>query len=119
MQFSSDQCQELLSVKLPQSNYFSRTTCIPALAVTPTSIEKFLCFSNLDFKGFHEVNRITARAGTEDPKATLKLIFTSRRFHYATNVALFFVNYTPIHCVKFSASSGDLLESDGSQGANG
>ena len=29
------------------------------------------------------------------------------------------VMYTPIHCVKFSASIDDLLEYNGSQGANG
>ena len=29
------------------------------------------------------------------------------------------LNYTPIHYVKFSASNGDRLEYNGSQGANG
>ena len=28
-------------------------------------------------------------------------------------------DYRPNHCVKFSESSGDLLEYNGSQGANG
>ena len=41
-----------------------------------------------------------------------------RKFELCKSKEVEFCTYTPIHCVKFSVSSGDLLEYNGSQGAN-
>ena len=75
-------------ILFPQSNYPTRATWIPENGSLPPPALKNFFESNLNFKGFHEVNRIVALAGTargasgtiifggKDPEATLKVGLT-------------------------------------------